>query len=140
MKTILSVAVWIIGQKTCYQATWGQNFLEADRNINENKQKQPTFVEVTDNKKNNFVDSMKNKNTVRKTVTVMRQFNNWLEMPPCKETREINRIQSDELENYIGSFLLSIRKANGEQNKPDTLASYHRGIDRYLCDRKYPFS
>ena len=116
------------------------NFLEADGNVKENKQKQHKFVEVTDNEKNNFVDSMKNKNTVRKTVTVMRQFTNWLEMPPRKETREINTIQADELDNYIGSFLLSIRKANGEQYEPDTLTSYHRGIDRYLGDRKYPFS
>ena len=116
------------------------NFLEADGNVKENKQKQPTFVEVTDNEKNNFVDSMKNKNTVRKTVTVMRQITNWLEMPPRKETREINKIQANELDNYIGSFLLSIRKANREQYEPHTLTSYHRGIDRYLRDRKYPFS
>ena len=120
--------------------SWDNNFLEADGNVKENKQKQPAFVEVTDNEKNNFVDSMKNKNTVRKTVTVMRQITNWLEMPPRKETREINKIQANELDNYIGSFLPSIRKANGEQYEHDTLTSYHRGIDRYLRDRKYPFS
>ena len=131
---------WIDSNEKQPSNSGDNNFLEADGNVKENKQKQPTFVEVTDNEKNNFVDSMKNKNTVRKTVTVMRQFTNWLEMPPRKETREINTIQADELDNYIGSFLLSIRKANGEQYEPDTVTSYHRGIDRYLRDRKYPFS
>ena len=114
--------------------------LAAEGHVTENKQNKPTFVEVSDQQKNDFIDDMKNKNTVRKTVTVMRQFTNWLAMSPRNETREINTIQADELDNYIGSFLLSIRKSDGEQYEPDTLTSYHRGIDRHLRDKKYPFS
>ena len=61
-------------------------------------------------------------------------------MPPRYETKDINMTQADELDNYIGLCLLSIRKADGEQYEPDTLTSYHRAIDRYLYDRKYTFS
>ena len=95
--------------------------LAAEGHVTENNQNKPTFVEVSDQQKNDFIDDMKNKNTVRKTVTVMRQFTNWLAMSPRNETREINTIQADELDNYIGSFLLSIRKSDGEQYEPDTL-------------------
>ena len=61
-------------------------------------------------------------------------------MAPRNETREINTMQTEELDNYIGLFLLSIRKADGEQYEPDTLTSYHRCIDGYLRDKKYPFT
>ena len=57
---------------------------------------------------------MENINTVRKTVAVMRQLTNWFEMPPRNETREINTTQAFQLNNHIGSVLLSIRKADGE--------------------------
>ena len=95
---------------------------------------------MTDEQKIDFVDYMKNINTVRKTATVMRQFITLSEMVPRNETREINTMQAEELDNYIEPFLLSIRKTDGEQYEPDTLTFYHRGIDRYLRDKKYPFS
>ena len=63
---------------------------------------------------------MENINTVRKTVTVMRQLTNWFEMPPRNETREINTTQAVQLDNYIGSVLLSIRKAFGKHNMNQT--------------------
>lgn len=83
---------------------------------------------------------MKNKNTARKTYSVKNQFKLWLQQGPRFESREINTIEPYELDNYIGSFLLSIRKANGSEYEPDTLTSYHRGIERFLREKQYPYS
>ena len=45
-----------------------------------------------------------------------------------------------ELDNLIGKYILSIRKADGEEYEPDTLTSYHRGIERYLQEHSYKYS
>ncbi|KAH3806136.1 hypothetical protein DPMN_134451 [Dreissena polymorpha] len=62
----------------------------------------------------------------------MRHFQRWLSEPPRNETRSVCDIMTTELDNYIGSFLLSIRKADGSEYEPDTLTSYHRGNDRFV--------
>ena len=61
-------------------------------------------------------------------------------MSPRFETREINKIPPGELDNFVGSFLLSIRNADGSEYEPDTLTSYHRSIDRFLKKKKYLYS
>lgn len=99
----------------------------------------PTFLSISEEQKAEFVNSMKNKNTAKKTATTTRQFRKWLEKAPRYEGREIETIEPYELDNYIGSFLLSMRKADGSEYEPDTLTSYHRGIDRYLKEKKYPY-
>ena len=88
----------------------------------EDQRNAPTFIEI----KSNFIENMKNKNTVRKTQSAVKQFTTWLQMSPRFETREINKIPPGELNNFVGSFLLSIRKADGSEYEPDTLTSYHR--------------
>ena len=97
-------------------------------------------LEITDENKSNFIENMKNKNTVRKTQSALKQFTTWLQMSPRFETREMNKIPSGELDNFVGSFLLSIRKADGSENEPDTLISHHSSIDRFLKEKKYLYS
>ena len=62
--------------------------------------------------KNEFIDKMKNKNTVRKTESTVKHFTQWLESQPRYENRNILDINAEQLDNYVqlGSFLLSIRK------------------------------
>ncbi|XP_062619802.1 uncharacterized protein KIAA1958 homolog [Saccostrea cucullata] len=117
-----------------------QNVSVENSKENKEQRKAPTFIEISDEKKSNFIENMKNKNTVRKTQSAVKQFTTWLQLSPRNETREINRIPTSELDNFIGSFLLSIWKADGSEYEPDTLTSYHRSIDRYLKEKKYPYS
>lgn len=46
-------------------------------------------------------------------------------------------MQPGKLDNYLGSFLLSIRKADGSHHEPDTLTSYNRSIDRFLREKVF---
>ena len=82
---------------------------------------------------------MRNKNTVRKTESTIKHFSQWLKSQPRYENRNILEIEAEKLDNYVGSFLLSIRKNDGTDYEPDTLTSYHRSIARYLKENKYPF-
>jgi hypothetical protein len=51
------------------------------------------------------------------------------------EVRDVSEIGATEIDNYIGSYLLNVRKFDGTQYEPDT--SYHRVMDRYLRDKNY---
>ncbi|KAJ8311625.1 hypothetical protein KUTeg_010980 [Tegillarca granosa] len=92
------------------------------------------FINLEDNEKENFVTNMKNKNTVRKTESVIKTFRAFLSSK--NENSPVENLNAIELDNHIGSFLLSIRKTDGSEYEPDTLTSYHRGIDRYLKEKK----
>lgn len=94
------------------------------------KSKAPVFMDINEEEKGQFLQNMKNKNTEKKTESCHRQFQRWLSQPPRNETRDIWIIPPTELDNYVGSFLLSIRKSDGSEYEPDSLTSYHRGIDR----------
>lgn len=59
------------------------------------------------------VQQMKNKNTERKTKSAVRQFQTWLHQDPRNETSDITKMQPGELDNFLRSFLRSIRKADG---------------------------
>ncbi|OOY79204.1 hypothetical protein BOW12_12810, partial [Solemya velum gill symbiont] len=104
--------------------------------------KAPTFVEMSNSDKVTFIDSMKNKNTVRKTKSVMKTFNAFVSRTIGKSESdvEIEKMGPTELDSLIGTFLLSIRKSDGDEYEPDTLTAYHRGIDRYLREKNYNFS
>ena len=84
---------------------------------------------------------MRNDNTVRKTKTVMNSFNTFVSQTLNKEkTFKFELLNPTKLDNLIGQFLLSIRKADGEEYEPDTLTSYRRGIERYLREHSYKYS
>lgn len=76
-----------------------------------------------------FVKGMRSKSTVMKTGQTVRRFQEWLEMEE-KDSHNIDNMEPERLNNYLANFWLNIRKSNGEQYEPDTLTSYHRGIDR----------
>ena len=101
-----------------------------------NNSKAPTFVDVEINEQE-FVKQMTNDNTVRKTKTVMNSFNKFVSQTLNKDNVQIELLNPTELDNLIGKFLLSIRKADGEEYEPDTITSYHRGIERYLREHSY---
>jgi hypothetical protein len=103
---------------------------QASVSVTTASEKAPTFISVSNEDKENFVGNMRNQNTVKKTESSMKVFQRWLAEPPHLETRPFWQLQAAELDPLIGSFLLSIRKADGSEYEPDTLTSYHRSIDR----------
>lgn len=123
------------------QSTTTENSLTLNRNDTRDM-KAPTFVEMSNSDKVTFIDSMKNKNTVRKTKSVMKTFNAFVSRTIGKSESdvEIEKMGPTELDSLIGTFLLSIRKSDGDEYEPDTLTAYHRGIDRYLREKNYNFS
>ena len=83
---------------------------------------------------------MRNDNNVRKNENVMNSFNKFASQTLRKENVQIELLNQTELDNLIGKFLLSIQKAEGGEYEPDTLTSYHRGIERYLGEHSYKYS
>ena len=83
---------------------------------------------------------MKNINTAHKTKSVMNTFDSFVYKTLNTESVQIEKLEPTELDSLIGSFLLSIKKADESEYEPDTLTSYHRGIDRYLRENNYQHS
>ena len=78
-----------------------------------------------------FINSKMNKNTVRKTNNIFTKFVEWLRKEK-NETCHPIEMSSTQLDCYVGSFILSIRKDDGAEYEPDSLTSYHRAINRKL--------
>lgn len=92
------------------------------------------FLQRTNENKSNFIGNMKIEDMIKKTQSAVQQFTTWLKLSPRFER---NKIPPSKLDNFEGSFLLSIRKADGSKYEQDTLTSYHRSIDRFLNEKKY---
>ncbi|XP_069109437.1 uncharacterized protein KIAA1958-like [Argopecten irradians] len=88
----------------------------------------------------NYIMSKRNENTVKKTEGCIKRFKDWIQAPPRSDPREVLQILPFELDTYIGGFLLSLQKNDGSNYEPDTLTSFHRGIDRYLRENGYSFN
>ena len=86
-----------------------------------------------------FVASKRNVNTVKKTKQTFSRLVNWLK-EFRNEERDIAQIPPQQLNIYIGGFLMLLKKADGSDYEPDSLTSFHRGIDRYLRESDYPHS
>lgn len=88
---------------------------QVSESIIENQSKirnMPTFIEINDQTKIDC-STNENKNTERKTKSAVRQFQTWLHQDPRNETSDITKMQPGELDNFLRSFLRSIRKADG---------------------------
>lgn len=108
---------------------WKQEISDNSSKININTRK-------TDEELRKFVEEQRNPNTNRKTIQVMNSFSTWLS-DKQNGSRNIEEIDGVTLNNYIGNYLLGLRKKDGSFYEPDTLTSYHRGIERYLRDKGY---
>ena len=65
----------------------------------------PTFVSINEEQNENIVLNMRNKNTTRKTQSIVKQFQRWLAEPPCNDNRQLWNIMPAELDNLIGSLI-----------------------------------
>ncbi|CAE1157450.1 unnamed protein product [Acanthosepion pharaonis] len=81
---------------------------------------------------------MENKHTQRKTDTDMRTLSSYLKS--LNESRSPEMIPPVELDNYLSSFFMVVRKADGSEYEPKTLRAIMASIERYLRCRNYPVS
>ena len=56
------------------------------------------------------------------------------------ESRQVQEIEVDQLDEYVANFVLSARKENGNQNEPSSLRNIISSLDRKLKRHKYPES
>ena len=67
-----------------------------------------------------FIDNEEDSNTRRKTKNNMALLSSF--MAKENENRQFGEILPQELDNYLSRFLHSVRKKNGDEYKPPTLA------------------
>ena len=89
-------------------------------------------IVLEENEVKAFVDINKAVNTVRKTRSDIRIWCKWCNT--VGENRELEVIPSFELNKLLCSFLMTIRKKNGDEYEPCSLTSLLRSIDRQLRD------
>ena len=106
-----------------------------DSNIGQNSDVAPDKSELL-----NYIKGQQNKNTVRKTQNDALRFTQWLKDHPRSETRPVHTLEPEILDNYVGQYLLSVKRKDGTDYEPDTLTSIHRSIDRYLKELGYGHS
>ena len=86
-----------------------------------------------ENSTEEFVRSMRNSNTVRKTTADVNKIEQWLLSK--NESRDLCDIPPAELNNYLAHFFMTATKQNGEEYEPDTLKSIQCSINRFLAEK-----
>ena len=71
-----------------------------------------------------YVQSNRNKNTTIKTNRETGRFLDYLKKEG--ETRNVRFIPPEDMDTYLGSFLKSLVKKNGEEYEPDSVSSFFR--------------
>ncbi|KXJ08133.1 hypothetical protein AC249_AIPGENE22936 [Exaiptasia diaphana] len=86
-------------------------------------------------RRQNFIDEQQNKNTLSKTKRDIELLKTFLQSQ--KESRDIENIPKAELDDYLSSFLVQVRKKDGEEYEPSSLRSFISSFDRYLKKKDY---
>ena len=79
-----------------------------------------------------FISKSKNKNTTNATVNWMRMYTSWATIRG-KETK-IEQLSPEELDKTLQTYFAEVKRQNGQDYEPNSLASMQAGIDRYLKD------
>ncbi|XP_063401274.1 uncharacterized protein LOC134685413 [Mytilus trossulus] len=89
------------------------------------------FLNVGEGDTTEFINSMKNANTKRKTKSDISLFQSWL-LATQNEERQFSTIENEKLDQYLARFFISVRNKKGEEYEPDTLKSIQSSINRHL--------
>ena len=95
---------------------------------------------LTNEEISDFIDGQKAKNTVNKTRSDAGIFIRWLSATLPSKSRNLEEIPPAQLNSFLKSFYLRVRKRNGDEYEPETLISIENSIDRLLCDKSYGYS
>ena len=85
-----------------------------------------------------IVSGSDNKNTHRKTGADLRTLGIYLSS--LNETRSPETIPPSELDKYLSSFFLVVKKTDGSEYEPCSLRAMLASIERYLRQKNYPAS
>ena len=85
-----------------------------------------------------LVNKSKNSNSTKATSQLIRIFNSWAALRG--EVRPIYLVSPIDLDKVLQIFYAEIRKTNGDEYEPNSLASMQAGIDRYLKENNYHVS
>ena len=110
--------------------------LEDEIFVRNKRVKQMTKEELLQN-----IEEQKSKNTERGTKTSLN--NTWKSCHWCQntgETRKIEKIPKEELNELLKHFYWEIRRTNGEDFEPGHLRTIKRGLDRHLLRNEVGFS
>jgi len=102
------------------------------------------FLSDTDINTTQFVDRMRNFNTLQATKSHLRLFTRWLTQIKS-ERRAPEEIDAKELNIYLAQFTLTVRKEGStgidhpsRQYEPSSLVAIHNAIYRHLSSKNYP--
>lgn len=95
------------------------------------------FPEVSEESLNEMRERNVNKNMKKSTATWMKVFDSW--RIARQEERRLEDIPVDELDGILHKFYVELRKKDGEEYEPDSLAVMQAALDRHLksCGRTY---
>ena len=91
---------------------------------------------ITPEETHEYVNSMKNKNTVSKTKSDTKRVKDWL--AGNGEDREMYEIPPNELNMLLAQMFLGLRTLKGDEYEPGTLESIQSSVMRHLADNHYP--
>ncbi|XP_052251685.1 uncharacterized protein KIAA1958 homolog [Dreissena polymorpha] len=99
--------------------------------LHENKE----FLDVNLTDVGDFIVQNENKKTVSKTLSDINKFKRFLMSKA--ESKEIHHIEPTLLDEYLATFLLSLKKSNGTDFEPSSLRGIIASVDRYLKRHRY---
>lgn len=99
-------------------------------------EKENRHRQVTEEDTKEFINSMKNKNTVRKTTGDMLILTDWLKEQGVFQS--VETLDPDSLDNLLAKFFMSVRKEDKSEYEPDSVKSIQCSISRYLKEKRYP--
>jgi hypothetical protein len=98
----------------------------------------PTLDPLVQFANSSIVSGSENRNTHRKTGADMRILATY--MRSVNELRAPETIPPAELDKYLSSFFLVVRKTDGSEYEPCSLRAMLASIERYLRQKNYPAS
>ena len=93
-------------------------------------------IAITPEETHEYVNSMKNKNTVAKTKSDMKRVKDWLFTNG--EERELFEIAPNELNMLLAQMFLGLRTLKGTEYEPSTLECIQASVMRHLHEHEYP--
>jgi len=95
---------------------------------------------LTDEEISDFVLKQKPKNTISKTKSDVGIFKRWLRETLPSDNRDLESIPPSQLNSFLRSFYLTVKKINGEEYEPDSLCAIKNSLDRHLNEKGYGVS
>ena len=112
------------------EPNWNLNILDIDGSS------KCRFIDVSEDDVDKLIAQQEKENTKKKTMYDLNIVLKFLR-EVRKEERELEKIPPEELNVYLGEFIIAARTKKGEQYEPSSLRGMLSSVDRYLTRRYY---